>query len=55
VITEADDLAADTRRICLALPIPDLLSNYDHVLVEQTQALRRERDWFADYSSSFSG
>jgi len=54
VAAEADDLAADTRRVCLALPIPDLLTNYDHVLVEQTPALRRERDRFADYSSSFA-
>jgi len=54
VTAEANDLAADTRRVCLALPIPDLLSNYDHVLVEPTPALRRERDRFAEYSSSFA-
>ncbi len=51
---EADDLAADTRRACTTLPVPDLLTHYDHVLVEPPAALRRERDRFAAYTSSFA-
>ncbi len=51
---EADDLAADARRACTTLPVPDLLTHFDHVLVEQSVALRRERDRFAAYTSSFA-
>ena len=51
---EGDDLAADTRRSCLALTGPTIQDLYEHVLVAPTASLRAERDQFVEYTNSFS-
>lgn len=53
VSEEADDLAARTRRDCVALPIPELAGLWRHVLVEETSLLRKEREDYLEYSASF--
>lgn len=52
--TEADDVAAETRRSCLAMTAPDPVHIYDHVLVEQTEQLRQEQQLFTNYIGSFA-
>jgi len=55
LVHEADDLAAETRRVCLALTAPNLVDIYDHVLVEKTAQLQQEQEHFAAYIGSFTG
>jgi pyruvate dehydrogenase E1 component alpha subunit len=51
---EADDLAADTRRACLALPPPALEDTFRNTLTEETALLTRERTAFTAYKASFA-
>ena len=50
---ESDDLAAETRRACLALAQPRLEDTFRHTLVEETALLRAEREAFVAYKESF--
>ena len=51
---EADDLAADTRRACLALPPPALEDTFLNTLVEETALLSQERAAFTTFKESFA-
>ena len=51
---EADDLAADTRRACLALPPPALEDTFLNTLVEETALLSHERAAFTTFKESFA-
>ncbi len=53
LVTEADDLAADLRRRCLALPEPDLADTFDHVYAEQTPLLIDQKAEYLRYRDSF--
>jgi len=53
VATEADDLAADVRARCLAMPEPRLLDTFDQVYAEQTPYLAEQQAGYADYLDSF--
>lgn len=55
VDVEADDLAADMRAQCRAIPEPELPTMFDHVYAEEHKPLERERDQFAAYLASFEG
>ena len=55
VDVEADDLAADMRAQCRAIPDPALPTMFDHVYAEEHKPLERERDQFAAYLASFEG
>jgi len=48
IAARADELAADLRRRCLALPDPAPLTLFDHVTVEESQHLAAERADLAD-------
>ncbi len=48
IAARADELAADLRRRCLALPDPAPLTLFDHVTVEESQLLAAERADLAD-------
>jgi len=50
---EADELAARVRKGCIEMPDPDPMSIFDHVYVEPTQHLERQRAGFASYLDSF--
>jgi 2-oxoisovalerate dehydrogenase E1 component alpha subunit len=52
---EADKVAEDLRRGCLAMPDPKPLDIFDHVYVEQTPELITQREQFAAYLDSFEG
>ena len=52
--TEANDLAADTRRACLALPPPALEDTFRHTLVDETALLTRERTAFTAFKESLA-
>jgi 2-oxoisovalerate dehydrogenase E1 component alpha subunit len=51
--TEVNDLAADTRQSCLALPPPTLEETFRHTFVEETAALEQERKAFMTFKASF--
>ena len=51
---EAGDLAADTRRACLALPPPALEDTFRNTLVEETALLSQERTTFTAFKESFA-
>ncbi|GIJ30063.1 pyruvate dehydrogenase E1 component alpha subunit [Micromonospora qiuiae] len=53
VQAEADELAARTRRECLALQAPDLADAFATVLADVPQLLQEERDAFVAYRDSF--
>jgi 2-oxoisovalerate dehydrogenase E1 component alpha subunit len=50
---EADQLAADTRAACLALPPPLLEDTFRNTLVSETEPLHAEREQFTAYRESF--
>ena len=50
---EADQLAADTRAACFALPPPLLEDTFRNTLVTETGPLRAERERFTAYRESF--
>jgi pyruvate dehydrogenase E1 component alpha subunit len=51
---EADDLAAETRRACHALPPPALADTFRNTLVDETALLSQERTAFAAFKESFA-
>ena len=51
---EADGLAADTRRECLALAPPTLADTFRNTLVEETALLSQERTAFTTFKESFA-
>jgi 2-oxoisovalerate dehydrogenase E1 component alpha subunit len=51
---ESDDLAADTRKACLALEPPSLTDTFRHTLTSETSMLRREREQFEKFMESFA-
>lgn len=53
--SEADDLAADLRTRCLALPNPELSDMFDLVYAEQTPDLVAQKQQFTEYAASFEG
>lgn len=53
VEADAEQLAADTRAACLAMPDPDLEETFRNTLVSETDTLRSEREAFAAYQDSF--
>lgn len=52
VDAEGDELAAETRRACLALAEPELDDTFRTTLVAETALLRREHEQFNEYQSS---
>ncbi|MEV0168119.1 pyruvate dehydrogenase E1 component alpha subunit [Nonomuraea fuscirosea] len=53
VEAEADQLGADLRRRCLAMPDPEPLDIFDHVYREPHSLIDRERAQFAGYLEGF--
>jgi len=53
VEAEAEQLATHLRTACRAMPDPSPLSVFDHVYVEETALLDRQRDAYAAYLESF--
>ncbi|MEU8364477.1 pyruvate dehydrogenase (acetyl-transferring) E1 component subunit alpha [Nonomuraea sp. NPDC048882] len=53
VDAEADQLGADLRRRCLAMPDPEPLDIFDHVYREPHSLIDRERAQFAAYLEGF--
>ena len=53
IATEADDLAADVRARCLAMPDPELLDTFDRVYAEQTPYLAEQKAGYAAYLDTF--
>ena len=51
--SEADEVAARTRKACLALPDPEPLALFDFVYAEPNGLLDTEREAFAKYLRSF--
>jgi pyruvate dehydrogenase E1 component alpha subunit len=54
VAAEADDLAAETRRACLAIARPPSASIFAHVYAEPTAPLVQQRDDHLSYLASFA-
>jgi len=52
---EADELAAQVRQGCLAMPDPAPLAMFDHIYVEEHPLVEAERAEFATYAASFEG
>lgn len=50
---EADDLAADIRRRCLALQDPQLLDVFDHVYAEPSPLVTEQKQQYAAYLDTF--
>ncbi|GAA4910217.1 pyruvate dehydrogenase E1 component alpha subunit [Actinomycetospora succinea] len=50
---EAEELAAEVRRVCRALPDPEPDAMFEHVLARETASLAGERAAYAAYSASF--
>ncbi|HEX4815680.1 MAG TPA: pyruvate dehydrogenase (acetyl-transferring) E1 component subunit alpha [Nonomuraea sp.] len=50
---EADQLGADLRRRCLAMPDPEPLAIFDHVYSEPHSLIEQERAQFATYLEGF--
>ncbi|MCU1545513.1 MAG: pyruvate dehydrogenase (acetyl-transferring) component subunit alpha [Homoserinimonas sp.] len=55
VATEAEDVAADIRRRTLALEGPSTDKLFDHVYSEQHPVMDAQKQWLAQYESSFGG
>jgi pyruvate dehydrogenase E1 component alpha subunit len=53
VAAEAEELAAQARRDCLAIPEPSLSDTFLATLTRETETLRREREDFEAYKESF--
>jgi 2-oxoisovalerate dehydrogenase E1 component alpha subunit len=53
VASDAEELAAQTRRECRAIPEPSLSDTFHNTLYEETEALRRELEGFETYLESF--
>jgi pyruvate dehydrogenase E1 component alpha subunit len=53
VETEADDLAADLRAKCLAMPEPRLVDLFDSVYTDQTPYLAQQQAQYAAYLDTF--
>lgn len=51
---EADDLAADTRRSCLALQPPSLADTFRNTLTNESSLLRSEREQFEQFMESLA-
>jgi 2-oxoisovalerate dehydrogenase E1 component alpha subunit len=51
---ESDRVAAETRAACLALPDPALGDIFRYALAEETELLRRQREWLEVYHASFA-
>jgi len=51
---EAEELAAETRRACLALAPPALEDTFRNTLVEETPLLSQERTAFTTFKESFA-
>ena len=54
-LAEADELGAQLREGCKAMPDPQPLDMFDHVYAEMTDELIAERNGFAAYLESFEG
>ncbi|MBF4479705.1 thiamine pyrophosphate-dependent enzyme [Rhodococcus rhodochrous] len=52
--TEAEALAEETRNACRALEAPPLEDTFRHTLVDETPALRREREQYTAWKDSFA-
>ena len=52
---EADELAAQIRSGCLALPDPSPSSMFDHVYADPHAQVTEERAFLADYLAGFDG
>ena len=52
---KAEGFAHQMREGCLALPVPEPTSVFDHVLVERTPSLERQRSQYAAYLAMFDG
>ena len=50
---EAEDLAAEVRRGCRAMPEPAAAAMFEHVLAGETPSLAAEREAYAEYTASF--
>jgi 2-oxoisovalerate dehydrogenase E1 component alpha subunit len=53
VDAEADQLSANLRAACLALPEPTLAETFDWVFAEQTPQLAEQQAVYRDYAASF--
>jgi len=53
--TEAEDFAADIRARTLALETPPTGKMFDHVYSEQHPVIDAQKQWLADYETSFGG
>jgi len=53
--TEAEDFAADIRKRTLALETPPTAKMFDHVYSEQHPVIDAQKQWLADYETSFGG
>ncbi|TLS47991.1 pyruvate dehydrogenase (acetyl-transferring) E1 component subunit alpha [Streptomyces montanus] len=53
VASDAEELAAQTRRECRAIAEPSLSDTFRNTLCEETEALRREREGFETFEESF--
>ncbi len=54
ISAEADEVGGAVRKSCLEMPDPDPVSMFDHVYVEPTALVERERVQLAAYLSSFA-
>jgi pyruvate dehydrogenase E1 component alpha subunit len=52
---EADELAAQIRSACLALPDPEPATMFDHVYADAHAQISEERAFLADYLAGFDG
>jgi 2-oxoisovalerate dehydrogenase E1 component alpha subunit len=50
----SDDLAADLRAKCLAMPEPDPAEMFAHVYATPDDDLRAQAEWFREYHASFA-
>jgi pyruvate dehydrogenase E1 component alpha subunit len=50
---ESDRVAAETREACLALPDPPVAEMFQHVLSEEIELVRRQREWLETYRANF--
>ena len=55
ITAKADAFATQMREGCYGLPNPEPLSVFDHVLVEPTPELERQRSQYAAYLAMFDG
>ncbi|WP_456846165.1 pyruvate dehydrogenase (acetyl-transferring) E1 component subunit alpha [Cellulomonas sp. P5_C6] len=55
ITRKADQFATEMRKGCLGLPNPEPLAVFDHVFVEPTAPLERQRSQYAAYLAMFDG